>query len=179
MELILEQLVAQLHDRNSFDCGVPALNVFLKQHANQNQAKNLSKTYVAVPAPQKAEIYGYYTLSAGQIYLEELPDAAKLKLPKYPIPIARLARLAVAQSFQGRGIGGFLLYDALSRVLSIADKLGIFAVVVDAKDESAKKFYQQYGFTALQTTTLTLYLPISTIKSINSNAPAAVSPYYQ
>ncbi len=168
MDLITEQLNTTLHDRNSFDCGVDELNVFLKQHANQNQSKNMSKTYVAIVAvsslnPKK--IYGYYTLSAGHILCDHLPENIKSKLPKYPVPIARIGRLAVDNEYKGQGIGGFLLHNAFSNVLSIAEKMGVYAVVVDAKNNDAKRFYQNYGFTELQDSGLTLFLPINTIKS--------------
>jgi GNAT superfamily N-acetyltransferase len=150
MDLIIEQLNTTLHDRKSFDCGVNELNIFLKQHANQNQSK---------------KIHGYYTLSAGHIECDQLPESVKFKLPKYPIPIARIGRLAVDKDYKGQGIGGFLLHDALTNVLSIADKMGVFAVVVDAKNDDAKSFYGNYGFTELEDSELTLFLPINTIKS--------------
>lgn len=168
MDLIIEQLNTTLHDRKSFDCGVNELNIFLKQHANQNQSKNMSKTYaavVAVSADDHKKIYGYYTLSAGHIECDQLPENVKAKLPKYPIPIARIGRLAVDKDYKGQGIGGFLLHDAFVNVLSIADKMGVFAVVVDAKNNDAKSFYGNYGFTELQNSELTLFLPINTIKS--------------
>lgn len=168
MDLIIEQLNVTLHDRKSFDCGVDELNIFLKQHANQNQSKNMSKTYVAVvavSANDHKKIYGYYTLSAGHIQCNQLPESVKSKLSKYPIPIARIGRLAVDKDHKGQGIGGFLLHDAFSNVLSIADKMGVFAVVVDAKNDDAKVFYGNYGFTELQDSELTLFLPIDTIKS--------------
>jgi len=168
MDLITEQLNTTLHDRNSFDCGVNELNTFLKQHANQHQLKNISKTYVAIVAissdnPKK--IYGYYTLSAGHIQCKQLPENIKAKLPKYPIPIARIGRLAVDKDYKGQGIGGFLLHNAFTNVLNIADKMGVFAVMVDAKNDDAKAFYKNYGFTELQDSGLSLFLLVSTIKS--------------
>jgi GNAT superfamily N-acetyltransferase len=168
MDLIIEQLDTVLHDRKSFDCGVEELNIFLKQHANQNQTKNISKTYVAVVAvstDDRKKIYGYYTLSAGHIQCDQLPENIKSKLPKYPIPIGRIGRLAVDKEYKGQGIGGFLLHDALTNVLNIAGKIGIFAVVVDAKNDDAKTFYKKYGFIELQESELTLFLTIDTIKS--------------
>ncbi len=168
MDLIIEQLNPALHDRKAFNCGIEELNIFLKQHANQNQTKNLSRTYVAVVAvstddPKK--IYGYYTLSAGHIQCHELLPIIKSNLPKYPIPVGRIGRLAVDKAYQGQGIGGFLLHDALRNILNIADKMGVFAVVVDAKNKDAKLFYKKYGFTELQESALTLFLTIDTIKT--------------
>lgn len=168
MDLIIEQLDPALHNRKAFDCGVEELNIFLMQHANQNQTKNISKTYVAVvavSAHDRKKIYGYYTLSAGHIQCDQLPVNIKSKLPKYLIPIGRIGRLAVDKEYKGQGIGGFLLHDALTNVLNIADKIGVFAVVVDAKNEAAKSFYEKYGFIKLQESELTLFLPIDTIKS--------------
>lgn len=168
MDLIIEQLNTSLHDRKSFDCGVAELNIFLKQHANQNQSKNISKTYVAgvaVSADDHKKIYGYYTLSAGHIECDQFPKIVKAKLPKYPISIARIGRLAVDKDYKGQGIGGFLLHDAFTNVLNISDKMGIFAVIVDAKNHDAKSFYRNYGFTDLQDSELILFLLISTIKS--------------
>ena len=168
MDLIIEQLDIVLHDRKAFDCGVEKLNIFLKQHANQNQSKNLSKTYVAVvtvTADDHKKIFGYYTLSAGHIQCDQLPDNIKSKLPKYPVPIGRIGRLAVDKEYKGQGIGGFLLHDAITNVLNIAEKMGVFAVVVDAKNDDAKSFYKKYGFTELQESGLTLFLTVDTIKS--------------
>jgi GNAT superfamily N-acetyltransferase len=168
MDLIIEQLDTALHDRKTFDCGVEELNIFLKQHANQNQTKNISKTYVAVvavSADDRKKIHGYYTLSAGHIQCEQIPEKIKAKVPKYPIPIGRIGRLAVDKEYKGQGIGGFLLHDALANVLNIADKMGVFAVVVDAKNDNAKSFYKKYGFIELQESELTLFLTIDTIKS--------------
>lgn len=168
MDLIIELLDTASHDRKTFDCGIEALNIFLKLHAYQNQIKNISKTYVTVVAVSEAEpkkIYGYYTLSAGHIQYEQFPEKIKSKLPKYPIPIGRIGRLAVDKEYKNQGIEGFLLHDALIKILSIADKIGVFAVVVDAKNEDAKLFYKKYGFTELQESEFTLFLAIDTIKS--------------
>lgn len=168
MDLITEQLNTALHDRHSFDCGVSELNAFLKQHANQNQLRNVSKTYVAVVAVSSDDIkkiYGYYTLSAGHISFDLLPESEKSKIPKYPVPIARIGRLAVDKNHQGQGIGGFLLHDAFTTVLNIAEKMGVFAIVVDAKNDEAKAFYKNYGFNELQDSGLTLFLSVKTIKA--------------
>lgn len=166
MNLTIEELDKNVHDRHSFDCGISELNTFLKVHANQNQLKNISKSYVAVSQQNEITpkiITGYYTLSSGQIFMEQLPDAIKTKLPKYPVPIARIARLAVNKTHQRQGIGSYLLHHACITILAAAKKIGIFAVVVDAKNDNAKLFYKNYGFMELQTSTFTLFLPIDTI----------------
>lgn len=157
------------HDRSQFNCGDDALNRYLKNHANQNQNDNISKVFVAVQNTidwegQLRQIYGYYTLSAGQISFEQLPETIKKKMPKYPVPVARIGRLAVDKKYHKQGMGGFLLHDALSRILSISESIGIFSVIVDAK-ENAKTFYEAYGFEPLKDDGSIYFMPIKTIQS--------------
>jgi len=168
MNFISEPLDKRLHDRASFDCGVGALNDFLKSYASQNQSKNIARTYVAVsPEVIKSPktICGYYTLSSGQINFDQLPESKKSKLQKYPVPVARIGRLARDIHFRGQGVGEFLLRDALINVLDISERIATFAVVVDAKDGRARAFYEKYGFSVLQDSALTLFLTVDTIKS--------------
>lgn len=167
MDIKIKSL-AQNHDRANFNCGVPPLNRFLKKYALQNQTRHISKTFVAVhnqhTTLEKQRVLGFYTLSTGQIRVEALPDG--VKHPKYPVSIARLARLAVDLDYQAKGIGGFLLHDALQRVKTVAKSVGIFAVVVDAKDAKAQSFYKQYGFSDLQEAGLSLFLPMKTLEQL-------------
>lgn len=163
MEINIE-LLDHAHDRDAFDCGVEALNTFLKKYSFQNQKNHISKTFVVVDKNFNKQILGFYTLSTGQIQFDSLPK--NLKHPKYPVSIARLARLATDLNHQGQGVGGFLLYDALQKIKKAAELVGIFAVVVDAKDDKAKSFYQRYGFVSLQETDLTLCLPMKMIEKL-------------
>jgi GNAT superfamily N-acetyltransferase len=104
-------------------------------------------------------IIGFYTLSASSVNVSDLPIELIKKLPKYPlIPVALLGRLAIDKKYQGQGLGDFLLIDALKRSLELSKQIGIMAVVVDAINESAYHFYQQYGFKRL--TYQRLFLPI-------------------
>ncbi|GAB4223495.1 MAG: acetyltransferase [Gammaproteobacteria bacterium] len=162
-EYTIEALQKQ-HHREHFDCGTTALNQFIQTYARQNQKSNISKTYVASPIKPPKNIMGFYTLASGQIAHNELPTT--LKHPRYPVSIARLVRLAVDKEYQGNGLGGHLLYDALTKIKNVADVIGIFAVVVDAKDKAAQKFYQHYEFLPLQNSELTLFLPMSTINNL-------------
>jgi len=163
MDIIIEPL-HKSHNRNAFDCGIEDLNQFLKKYANQNQKNNISKTFVALRLPKKKDILGFYTLASGQINLDQLPD--KQKHPRHPVSIARLARLAVDLKAQGEGIGGYLLYDALQKIKAASDMVGIFSVVVDAKDESAQSFYENYGFMELKNPDMALFLPMKTINKL-------------
>lgn len=167
MDIQIEAL-NKCHHRDIFDCGIDALNLFLKKYAFQNQKNHINKTFVAVDksgADNKKEILGFYSLSTGQLNCSELP--ANQKHPKYPVSIARLAKLAVDLKQQGKGVGGFLLHDALQKIKLASEMVGIFAVVVDAKDNLAKSFYQRYGFAALEHTELTLFLPMSVLEKLS------------
>lgn len=153
------------HDRSAFDCGEPALDDFLRRHARQNQEKNVSRTYVAV-RPRERKVLGFYTLASGAVGFESLPDEVRRRLPRYPVPVVHLARLAVDRSVRGLGLGEALLFDALRRAERVADVLGVFAVEVAAKHERAREFYLRYGFRSLEDERLHLYLPIETIRTL-------------
>jgi predicted GNAT family N-acyltransferase len=161
------ELLDRTHNRGEFDCGVEELNTFLKKYSFQNQKNHINKTFVAIETSavkNEKNILGFYTLSTGQISFDSLPK--EIKHPKYPVSIARLARLATDLKYQGQGVGGFLLYDALQKIKIAAEMIGIFAVVVDAKDAKAKSFYQHYGFVSLQDTDLTMCLPMKMLEKL-------------
>ena len=151
------------HERQAFACGKPPLDEFIVRLVSQYEKRNLGRTYVAVSQGER-RVVGYYTLASGAIAFQNLPEATARKLPKHPVPVILLARLAVDRSAQGQGLGEGLLLDALDRSLGLADKVGIHAVEVDAIDEPARAFYEKYGFTALPDSPLHLYLPLSTIR---------------
>ena len=110
-------------------------------------------------------IAGFYTLSAISIEAQSLPPALAKKLPKYPIPAALIGRLAIDSRHQGTGLGGFLLADALNRVIRASDAIAIYAVIVDAKNETAKKFYEKYGFQPFPQSPQRLFIPLATIQN--------------
>lgn len=153
--------LASYHDRSAFDCGEPALNQFLRQHAGQQQRKGLSQTYVALP-DSGVEALGFVTLSAGQVAAVSLPP--DLKLPRYPVPMLRIGRLAVDQRYQGQGLGQDLLAFALRMALEFAERVGVYAVVVDAKHERAQAFYRRLGFVSTLDDPLCLFLPLATLR---------------
>jgi GNAT superfamily N-acetyltransferase len=150
------------HQRSDFDCGIGSLNLFLKNFARQNDDKGLSRTFVAVQSGDVA-VHGYYSLSSGSVSFEQVPE----KLPRYPIPTAHIGRLAVDTRSQGMGLGEFLLVDALRRVVSVADELGIYAVELFAINETAKSFYLRYGFTELADDPYHVYLSLKNIRKLN------------
>ncbi len=151
------------HFRGAFSCGKPPLDDFIRRLVSQYEKRNLGRTYVAVQSGEK-RVCGYYTLASGAVAFEKLPEASARKLPKHPVPVVLLARLAVDQTVQGQRLGEALLVDALSRCLQLADKLGIYAIQVDAIDQQARAFYEKYGFVPLLDNELHLFLPVSTIR---------------
>lgn len=153
----------QAHERGQFTCGQGPLDNFLRTLVRQYEKRRLGRTYVLV-RPGTKGVLGYYTLAAGAVFFENLPQKTTKKLPRHPVPVILLARLALDQSVQGQGLGGFLLADALRRCLSLAEQLGVHAVELDAIDDRARAFYERYGFTALPDDPLHLYLPLATIE---------------
>ncbi len=157
-------LLDKSFDRTKFDCSVPALNAFLATQARQSQSKGFNKTYVAILEGDTGKVVqGYYSISMGQIDLSALPERQRKFLPKHPVPIGRLGRLAVDRLMQGHGLGRELLVNALKRIRDASQTIGAYAVIVDAKDESAKKFYEKYGFITLADDPMSLFLPIESI----------------
>jgi len=153
-------LLTKDHDRNSFDCGVSALNNYLKQYALQNQKKHAARTYVATRGNR---IVGYYSLAYGSVSLEEAPQT--VKLPRHPIPVILLARMAVDSTEQRSGLGAALLNDALLRTIQAAEIAGLRAVLVHAKEDSAKRFYEKFGFEPSPIDAYHLFLRLSDILS--------------
>ncbi len=157
---IIEPL-SPTHDRTAFDCGEPSLDDFLKRFARQNDEKGLSRTYVAV-LPDEPKTYGYYSLSSGAIRFDTMPE----KLPRYPVPVIHLGRLAVDRSAKGQGLGKILLLDALKRAVSVSKQLGTYAVEVYALNDAARGFYLKYGFAPLLDDEHHLYLTMKAIRKL-------------
>jgi GNAT superfamily N-acetyltransferase len=159
---VIIALLSDRYDRSNFDCGEPALNLFLQRYAGQHDRRGFGRTYVAV-SEVSASVSGYYTVSSGSIAFETFPE----NLPHHPIPIVLLGRLAVDRRSQGQGVGAVLLIDALRRAQRVADELGIYAVAVEALSDRAKSFYMRFGFRALTDDRLHLYLPIKVVRRLH------------
>lgn len=153
-----------LHDRTGFQCGVEALDRYLKKQANQDIRRQISRVFVATKRDIPKAVIGYYTLSTLSIELNQLPEKLARKLPKLPVPAALIGRLAVSNAAQRQGVGKMLLADAIKRTLAVSDQIAIYAIVVDPIDDNAKGFYEQFGFTRLSDDSPRLFLPL---KSIN------------
>lgn len=159
---IIEPL-ARSHKRENFDCGEPALNDYLHRQATQDMRRGVSRVYVARERGS-SRVLGYYTLSAASFGRKNLPEKEAKRLPHYPVPAALLGRLAVDRSCQGQQLGRYLLFDALNRVLHAAETLAVYALVVDAKNDSARAFYERYGFLSFADSPSRLFLPLETLR---------------
>jgi len=159
---VLEEQVfdARQHDRAGFHCGVPALDDYLHKYAAQQSAKGLNTVFAMVDDGQPSKILGFYTLSAAQIDVQQLSDTERKKLPRYPVPCFRMGRLARTIESRGVGLGEILVGCAVDRCLRARSLVGAYALLVDAKDEKAKSFYERYGFISCLDASMTLYLPL-------------------
>lgn len=141
-EFLIDKLTREI-DLSGFDCGNPTLNRWLQKYAWTNHQADSAKTYAALDG---GRIVGYYALTTGSVHRHESPDRIARGLANHPIGIVLLARLAVDRTYQGRGLGKALLFDALSRIEEAADIVAVRAVMVHAIDETARGFYQHFGF---------------------------------
>ena len=153
-------LNTSLHDRTSFHCGVPELDDYLHRFAAQQSARGVSAVYVLVDSDQPSQILGFYTLSAAQVDASNISASDRKKLPRYPVPCFRMGRLACSTAHHGQGLGKLLLGCAVERCLQARKQVAAFAMLVDAKNDSASAFYRHYGFTPCADSPLSLYLPL-------------------
>jgi GNAT superfamily N-acetyltransferase len=147
------------HDRTVFDCGVLALNLYLRNYALQNQKRGIVRNYVTTPKDSKA-VAAYYSLVYASLDQKLLPAKLTKGLGKFDIPIMLLARLAVDHREQGKGLGKALLKDAILRTMQAAEIAGLKLLLVHAKDESAAEFYRKHGFEPVLDDPLKLFLPV-------------------
>ena len=149
-----------IHDRQGFECGVPALDEYISRFAEQHRRRGISSVYVLTDSAQPERIMGYYTLSAAEVDGQRLSEAERKKLPRYPMPCFRMGRLACRSDQQERGLGKLLLGCAVDRCLKARQQIAAYALIVDARDEAAEAFYVHFGFMPLLDAQMTLYLPL-------------------
>lgn len=158
-------LDSKVHDRTAFSCGVPELDRYLREHASQDVKRDVARVFVAMTA-EALTVCGYYSLSATSFQRDNLPADQAKRLPRYPVPAALLGRLAVDDSMKGKGLGAFLLMDALNRILLATQILAVHALIVDAKDDTAAAFYRHYGLIPVTAEGRRLFLPMVTIRRL-------------
>jgi GNAT superfamily N-acetyltransferase len=157
------EALASSHDRSGFESGVEPLDRYFRTQASQDARKNMAAPFVLL-LPDGV-IAGYYTLSSTSVRLAELPAQTVRKLPRYPlVPATLLGRLAVDRRQQGKGYGRLLLADALYR--AARSEIASFAVIVDAKDENALRFYERESFLPLPDQPMKLFRPMVDIQRL-------------
>jgi GNAT superfamily N-acetyltransferase len=163
-QIRVEPLDRRAHELRDFDCGNERLSRWLHVSAGQAQRRDVARTYVAVDGTDR--VVGYYTLVAGQVEHGDAPGAVRKGASShFPIPVGLVARLAVAATYQGQGLGTDLLRDALRRILAASEHVGIRAALVHAIDEPAAAFYRRFGFEAATPDGLTLMVPLAAVRA--------------
>lgn len=164
------RLLGETDNRSSFQSGDEQLDLFFRRYAGQNQFRHhIGSTYVAV---EGSAILGFATVTVGHVEIENLPLSLRKKLPDYPLPILRLARLAVGRNARGKGVGAQLMRTVFSVAIELREKLGCVGVVADAK-RGAENYYSRYGFMELEViegaleerpTPKPMFLPLSVVE---------------
>ena len=145
------------HRLEDFACGETSLDDWLRRRALINQTTGASRTFVVTD--ESGQVLAYYALAAGAVSHQESPGAIRRNMPE-PVPVMVLARLAVDQRLQGQQVGGALLKDALHRAISVAQNIGVRAMLVHALNDRARQFYAHYGFVPSPANPMTLMLPL-------------------
>ena len=147
------------HDRTAFSCGLPELDRYLARQAGQDVRRRIARVFVCTAGETHA-VLGFYTLSALSIDLASLPEQRSRKLPRHPLPCALVGRLAVDRSAHGRGLGRMLLADAVRRTVAAGETVAMHALIVDAANDDARRFYEKFGFVPLTDDPMRLFLPL-------------------
>src|SRR6185437_8924101 len=139
-----EEPIAKKHDRKSFDCGDSTLNDFLQRYARQSHDSGATKTFLAVESTDNS-IFGFSSLAPGALAYAEVPETLRRGLARHDVPGFRLARIGVDRRRQGQGLGGQLLAAAARRCILAAAEVGGVVLIIDAKNDSAARWYVGYG----------------------------------
>jgi GNAT superfamily N-acetyltransferase len=160
-----ESPIGKQHERAAFDCGDVDLNNYLQRFARQNHESGGAKTFVAVPVETSSRILGFYSLSPASLDYARAPAVVTRGLGRYDVPVFRLGRLAIDRSVQGRGLGGALLIAAGKRCMAVAEEVGGVALLINAKNNRAARWYESYGAVSLDDAPLSLVLPFATLRA--------------
>lgn len=157
-----EEAIAKSHHRQTFNCGDPAMNDFLRRYARQSHEQNASKTFCAIDVATPNRVLGFYTLAPSAVAHEDVPASMTKCLAQHEVSGFKLARIATDVSVAGLSLGGQLLAAAALRCLRIASEAGGVLLIIDAKSERAAQWYASYGAEPLQGRPLTLVMPLAT-----------------
>lgn len=155
--------LSAVHELDEFESGEPSLDFWLKETALKNQGTGSSRSFVV--CDQHSKVIGYYSLSSGAINRGDAPKSMQRNMPS-PLPIILLGRLAVDLDYQNQGLGRGMLRDAVMRIVHASQDVGIFAILIHAISESAKRFYLSCGFVQSPLQPMTLMMTVKTARSI-------------
>jgi len=168
-EIVFRELEKTSHDRETFDCGENELNDFLKTKALRHMKTGVSRTLV-LPSTDRNEtgkypICAFFTVAPSAVEREAFSEREAKRLPKYPIPVFLIAQLAVHQEKRGEGLGKITLIKAIEYLWNVNTYMRAYAIVVDCLTESARPFYEKYGFQSLGTyhDHERMFLPMNTV----------------
>jgi len=156
-----EEPISKDHDRKSFDCGDPELNLFLQRYARQSHDAGGAKTFVALDETDGRTVHGFYSVAPGNMGYARTPEILRRGLGQHDVPGFILARLATSRTLQGRGLGGQLLVAAARRCITAAEQVGGAILIIDAKNERVANWYRSYGGIALNDASNTLVMSLS------------------
>lgn len=154
--------ISDEHILANFDCGELSLNEWLQKRALKNQTSGASRCFVLC---NNNKVIGYYSLSAGAINHNAAPKPLRRNMPD-PLPVLLLGRLAIDKNYHNKGLGSALLRDAMLRAVSVASDTGVFAILVHALSEQARRFYLSRGFVESPLQTMTLMMTLATIRLV-------------
>jgi len=168
--IVIERLDRTKHNRLAFSCGKEPLDRFLQEVAHQAFTKNIAATYVAIDLEAPDRILGFYSVCNFQLHAGELPEVERKRrrLPGNLLPATLIGRLAVDKSVAGRGLGSWLLIDALARCFRAGQQIAATAIVVDALDDDFVPFYEQYGFQRCNPETKKLFIMMDTVGQLDA-----------
>ena len=156
------ELLEKRHDRKGFECGKEDLDNYLKTLARQHNDQGFVKTYVAVEEGRNT-VLGYVSLAMGNVLLQDADESVYARLPKHPIPVLHVARLATDRRYAGKGIGALLISHAADIAIAASESMGVYALELVAIDDQAYQYYLRRGFLPLKGDTMRLYAPLATI----------------
>lgn len=167
MALTIEPFDSHKYNSSNFYCREESLDSYIRKQASQDLKRKIATIFVLIDSLD-SNIIAYYTLSAYTVQIKELSQSFAKKLPRYPLlPATLLGRLAVDYRYQSQGFGELMLIDAFKKALSATTNVASLAVVTEALDAQAVRFYKKYGFQPFQNHPMKLYLPMKTIEELN------------
>lgn len=153
------------HVLSGFDCGIGSLNLWLERHARAAGGAGSARTYVVTDDEQEGRVVGYHAITVASIEHVDATERATKGMPRHPIPAMLLARLAVGESVKGKGLGAFLLRDAMARTVAVSQEAGVRLLLAHALNDDSRRFYLHFGFEPSPTDPMNLQIIVKDIQA--------------